>query len=278
MDKDIITKTILANGANIVSSSINKNNDLIFSENVTIIKEEENLNNNKVNINNISNLDYKDNTSINISDIDIDDLNILDTTITLNCKVVYKRKFGKKLAFLTALCKNNKEHEIMVKENDYVDSIKIGDTISFKGKYIPSLKDNKYLLLIVGVFSHLKSDNKNGEVNSLRKVINEVTEKKNEDRSICKLFKETGVCKIKDCSFKHFLSELDKIKIDKLKTMQVKMFNQHHENDPLLKEDKQHKSVRNKLFADFIVNTYGLEYLSKGIILDIAGGKGKAKC
>jgi hypothetical protein len=64
-------------------------------------------------------------------------------------------------------------------------------------------------------------------------------------------------------------------KLEISKEKKENMYKEHHEGDDVKSEDKKMKSKRHKLFADFIVKVYGLDYLKTGPILDVAGGKGK---
>ena len=58
-------------------------------------------------------------------------------------------------------------------------------------------------------------------------------------------------------------------KLQYLKKEQEKAYHLVHEGDPLSKDDKNKKSYRNTEFADFLVNTFGLENLKKGKLLHV---------
>jgi hypothetical protein len=209
-------------------------------------------------------------TDIN-TDLSNSNINRLD----LNLIVVYKRVFGKKLAFLTCInIEKTEEYDVKLNETEFdlISKISIGDNLHFLGEYQTSLGKTHIIPLVV--YKHMKSDNIGSEINELRKINCNLSNKTTDEKAVCKQFKSQGKCDLVNCKFKHFLTEKDKVMIEKLQIKQQNMYNLHHADDYVKEEDKKCKSKRNQEFVDFLVNKFGLEYLKTGLVLDIAGGKG----
>jgi hypothetical protein len=190
-------------------------------------------------------------------------------------QVIYKRKFGKKLAFLYLLSENQREVEVMLKECDYVDSTAVGDLVAIEGSFKSEYGKNPFVPKKLEI---IDKGGKNDDINTIRKTMIKNTMKPLEKRALCKSFKKNNSCNNDLCTFRHFLLEGEEEKIKILEFNKAEAFRKVHEGDPLHKESKLKKLQRHRLFAEFLVSKFGLENLRKGKILDIAGGKGKRKC
>jgi hypothetical protein len=193
----------------------------------------------------------------------------------IQCKILFKRTFGKKLAFLSGLCEDNTEIEIILKEckeANYVKSTKIGDIYNILGYFNSSIGKRHFVPVHIDTIYKAKNAD---ELSKTRQVIQKNPNKPKEEKCICKKFKNEKHCDIEECPFRHFFlqGEEEKLLIQKMKRDEI--LKKVHENDPLNQESKLSKLQRNRLFADFLVETFGLEYLRTGSVFDIAGGKGR---
>jgi hypothetical protein len=186
-------------------------------------------------------------------------------------KVIYKRKFGKKLAFLYILCENKIEVEVMLKECEYIETTSVGDLVEIHGSFKSEYGKNPFVPIKLEI---LKKAGLNNDLNSIRKSMIKNTLKPIEKRALCKFYKKNNYCNNELCTFRHFLLEGEEEKIKILELNKAEAIRKVHEGDPLHKESKLKKLQRHRLFADFLVEKFGLDYLKKGKVLDIAGGKG----
>lgn len=180
-------------------------------------------------------------------------------------EIMYKRIFGKKLGFISMKIES-KEVELRIQDTIKIKNMRIGDIIQVKGNY--NEKDKKEIDLIDVIDIEIFEKNDKIDINELRKYKDE----KKEIKSLCKNLKNKGKCENEKCEYRHEYIKGEKERFEKLKEIQKIMYFKSHENDPL--ENKFLKSKRNELVAQFIVETFGIENLKKGPILDIAGGKG----
>jgi len=207
------------------------------------------------------------------------DIKLLNTIkkelLEIKCKILFKRIFGKNLAFLSGLCEDDTEIEIILKEckeANYIKSTKIGDIYKIRGYFDSSLGKTQFVPAHIETIYKAKNAD---ELSKTRQVIQKNPKKPKEEKCICKKFKNEKLCDIEECPFRHFFlpGEEQKLSIQKIKREEI--LKKVHENDPLNQESKLSKLQRNRLFADFIVETFGLEYLRTGTVFDIAGGKGR---
>lgn len=180
-------------------------------------------------------------------------------------EIMYKRIFGKKLGFCSIKV-GIEEVELQFDNTEKLKKLKIGDKIKVTGY----LKDDKIIeLIIVKDIELIKSSHFEINLKKLR----EYKDVKKEIKSICREFKEKGKCLKEKCEYRHEYFKGEKEKIEKQKEKQKFMYQLSHEKDEK-DENKLLKSKRNKIVSEFIIETFGIERLKKGHILDIAGGKG----
>ncbi len=233
-EKDIICKT-----------NINPNNNNIIN----------NINNNKITL-------TEENSTLKENEI-----------IELTGQILYRRIFGKKLCILS-ITNNSMEKitECVTHDNTIIKQLKIGDLINIKGKVEYYLNNPKIEII------ELKIIKKNTELNDMnfkRKIYMQKRKNINKITSLCFFIKRGLKCEKKNCDFRHeFLNEEEKNKILNFIKRKENMYKKAHEGDFLSKELKLNKKQRNSEFADFIVKTFDIEKLKKGLIIDIAGGKG----
>jgi hypothetical protein len=187
-------------------------------------------------------------------------------------QIYFKRTFGKKLAFLSGLNDAKQDIHVKITDTTLIKCLRVGDIINVKGVFTVQVEPYK-LLVESNDIQILSSDNKiDPMINKKRIDYTKVREA--ETKALCKQWKNKKSCNLESCSFRHFYLEGEENKINELKKRSDAMFKSSHENDPLSHEDKMSKSKRNLLYAQFLVDTFGLEYLKSGPILDVAGGKG----
>jgi hypothetical protein len=87
----------------------------------------------------------------------------------------------------------------------------------------------------------------------------------------CKFFVNTGHCAVENCGFTHPVN-LKESRKDFLNAKAERRLRVHEEQFP--GEELKSSSKRAELFKDWILATFGTEYLSSGCILDVAGGRG----
>lgn len=193
--------------------------------------------------------------------------------IELQGEVLFRRKMGKNLCFLTISATNELDQiECVLKIPEIIKQITIGDIIKANGVIVIHKGVQK---LEIANLEFIKKSVVSGEVNKKRLAFVEKKMLKNDVKSLCRFFKKGLKCPNEKCSFRHeIINEEEEKKLQYLKEEQEKAYDLVHEGDLLSKEEKNKKSYRNTEFADFLVYTFGLENLKKGKILDIAGGKG----
>lgn len=184
-------------------------------------------------------------------------------------QVMYKRIFGKKLGFASIKHENGTEISLVLYDTDLIKKINIGYTIKAIGKRewtreIPSLNPTKIEILKTCTYQTMCYD-------SLR--VHKI-EKIDELKALCKRWKTKGVCDIENCIFRHFHNKGEEEKFERLKIRQKEMWKESHEGDPIDEDSKMPKAARNLLYARWLVDKFGLEYLKSGEIIDVAGGKG----
>lgn len=186
-------------------------------------------------------------------------------------QIIYKRKLGKKLVFLYLLCEDKTEVEVMLKECQYIDTTALGQIISVEGNFVEQYGKSPFVPINITV---LKERENHYEVNNIRKVMIANTNKPIESRALCKSFRNNNPCNLLDCKFRHFLLEGEEEKLKACITRKQIAYEYAHQGDPLLKDTKLKKLQRHKIFAEFLIENFGLENIRKGHVLDIAGGKG----
>jgi hypothetical protein len=149
----------------------------------------------------------------------------------------------------------------------------IGDIIKLKGKI--SYHKQKQKIDILNI-TFLKKGNLQKDINKKKKEIISNISKFNSEKSLCIYFKRGIECPNKEkCNFRHFFNNKEEEDyINNNKEKQKIAYNKVHIGDIFEGGEKNHKTKRNSEFADFIIEKFGLDNLKKGIILDIAGGKG----
>ena len=194
--------------------------------------------------------------------------------IELQGEVLFRRKMGKNLCFLTISTTNELTDQIecVLKIPEIIKQITIGDIIQANGIIVIHKGAQK---LEITNLKFIQKSVVSGEVNKKRHIFVEKKMLKTDVKSLCRFFKKGLKCPNENCTFRHeIMNQEEEKKLQYLKEEQEKAYHLVHEGDPLSKDDKNKKSYRNTEFADFLVNTFGLENLKKGKILDIAGGKG----
>ena len=188
-----------------------------------------------------------------------------ESLLEFECEILYKRVFGKKLTFLTGkLTKDSTEIELKVSEPEDVKKTKVGDLINIIGT-----KEEKFIF--VKQLKYLEKSQQN--INYQRTLL--ITNKNEEEKSICKSFKQEGKCEKENCKQRHFYHNNEFKRFEKMKNQQILMKKQIKDlNDPFEDEKKNSKKIRAKEYAKFLIETFGLEKLKSGPVLDIAGGKG----
>ena len=189
-------------------------------------------------------------------------------------EVIFRRKFGKHLCFLSITNKELTEQiECVLKAPEVIKEIIIGDVIKATGEIVEHKGVNK---LEIKTIEFLKKGSVTNLINEKRQeYIGKLKKKENQSMSLCRSIKKGLKCNNPNCIFRHeILTEEEKQKIESFRETQRKAYQLVHEGDPLSKENKNKKSSRNTEFADFLVKTFGIETIKKGIVLDIAGGKG----
>eukprot|EP01080_Neovahlkampfia_damariscottae_P012951 gene12951-7529_t len=188
-----------------------------------------------------------------------------DCLFQVECEVLYKRVFGKKLSFLTGInTKDATEIELKLGQTEFIKKTKLGDIIQVTGTIEKGL-------LIVMDLKYLEKSQEN--VNYQRTLLK--SEKNENQKSLCKIMKETGKCEKKNCQQRHFYLENELKRFEKMKNQQIFMKQQVlDKNDPFEEKEKNSKKLRAKEYAKFLVETFGLDNLKSGPVLDIAGGRG----
>jgi hypothetical protein len=188
---------------------------------------------------------------------------------TIEGEIMFKRVFGKKLSFFSVKLQDCTEVELTVTKSEDIKTCKIGFTIRATGTRTNN--PNAHCLDTRNIEILQRITNRTTKLEELRTYKDQ---KQEPAKSLCKRWKNKGECDIVDCKFRHFLLKGEIEKLEKLKVQQKEMYEHSHFDDPLETDDKCHKDSRNSMFAMWLVETFGLEYLKKGPILDIAGGKG----
>ncbi len=190
---------------------------------------------------------------------------------SLEIDVIFRRKFGKRLCFVNGLKSDKTTIEIKIQEQYIIQKVKIGDKVKIDGYLKFDYLKNKFLFHCLKLDILLKCPK---DFNIFGTRLKTSSEDKNNEKAMCKFFRKNKECIIQNCIFRHYLLENEDQKLHKLKENQEKMYQESHEGDTVDDKDKKSKSKRNKLFAEFLVKTYTLDYLRTGPILDVAGGKG----
>lgn len=233
-------------------------------------------------------------------------------TVEKNMIVVNKKVFGKKLAFISGfeynedkifnykLFQNQKNDdnnqqkienkgilEARLSDYELIRKIKIGEIYKLIGIYkFDNIRQNERYFHINEIHKLSNNDveeDKKEVIDNIDYIKNNILDNKNSlkemyikhernNKALCNNIIKFNICNIKNCDFRHEITEIDKKKIALSEIKRTKMIFESHENDNF--SEKKSKSNKDMLFAEFIVNTYGLDYLKSGPILDIAGGKG----
>ena len=203
----------------------------------------------------------------------------MEKTITHTGQVIHIRKISKKLMFIDVRCEVNPRKtvvfnswdsgpQLIVEATRSKSKIHVGDTVVFRGEV--DSKDSQ--LLSCRSYSIIKSwFSENPEMAFIPK-----PPEKNAERveGICKYFLNTGKCPKESCGYSHgqvdtsIQSTRQQYVADK-KTRRM----MEHEGD-FSKEQISGSSQRAEIFAKWIIETWGLDYLSTGVILDVGGGRG----
>jgi hypothetical protein len=182
----------------------------------------------------------------------------------IECEVLFKRVFGKKLSFLTVITKESKEIEIKLSQTEFIKSVKIGDIIKASGMF----QKNEIFEL-----NDMKIIEKSSTIHLQRLTFK--NEKNENKKSLCKIMKQCGKCERENCQQRHFYLENELERFKKMEKQKIFMKEQaHDENDPFDENEKNSKNIRSKEFAIFLVENFGIDKLKSGPVLDVAGGKG----
>lgn len=186
-------------------------------------------------------------------------------------EILFRRKLGKRLCFITLFNKeSNIQTEAVIHNIDIIPQLAMGDVITIKGSYYTY--EGKCRLQASEVIWVVKSTRDN-DINNKRNEF--FTKQDGYQYTICSYTKKKLQCPNEDCKFRHeVITEIETNKINQYKKNKLKAYEDSHQGDPLSKDSKNKKSHRNSQFANFIVETFGKDTVSKGVILDIAGGKG----
>jgi hypothetical protein len=152
------------------------------------------------------------NNSNSISENNISNLQI----ITLQCKILFKRRFGKKLAFLSGLCEDNSEIEIILKEckdNNWIKTSKVGNIYKYTGYF--RNENGKTHFVPMSIETIFEAENAD-ELYKTRLIIQNSQLKPVEEKCLCKKYKNEKVCDTIGCPFRHFFYQ------EKLKNSLVK--------------------------------------------------------
>ena len=189
--------------------------------------------------------------------------------------LLFRRIMGKKLCAITILNQeSNKTIGALIHDPEIIPKLVLGNIINVKGKIHfhnnsmnkKNIEVEKVNILGAGIESHKIGDLRQFYIENKKKLSNYDT--------LCTYTKKGLDCPKKDCKFRHEIKDSEIEIINKNKLRKKIAYENAHEGDPLDKDEKHHKNIRNSEFADFLVDTFGIENLKKGIILDIAGGKG----
>lgn len=237
----------------------------------------------------------KEATSITINNDDKG--NSVDSNLTegkqldINGEILYRRTFGKHLCFLTLIYNNNnsnnsndshsKEIECILHDTTHIRQVSIGDIINVTGTI--TLRKSKPQLEVLSL-QILKKTNYTNQINEKRITFlstkhtpsSTSIQPQTKFISLCRFIKKGLPCPHKDtCLFRHdILNSIEQERLIHFKQTKQHAYSLVHEGDPFNADTKYKKGARNSHFADFIVNTFTLDYLKRGFILDVAGGKG----
>jgi len=229
------------------------------------------INNSKVDISNVINVIENEMISNNILKDEKNEKNYISKIETLEVDIIFRRKFGKKLCFVKGL-KNDKSHiEIKIHNFDIIREVKIGDKVDIKGYYDFDEIRKKFIFYCIELKIKIKCPK---DFNIFESRLNSSLSDQINEKALCKFFRKNQPCKNEKCFFRHHILENEEEKLFKQKENQKKMYQESHEGDTIHDKDKKSKSKRNKLFAEFLISKYGLDFLKSGPILDVAGGKG----
>ena len=198
----------------------------------------------------------------------------MESIVKFNGEILFRRKFGKNLCFLSIINKEqNKKIECVLTIPQLIKEITLGDVVDVEG-LIEDHKGHQKIKLTKLTF--LSKGDINNCINKKRK---EVCDLINSDtkatKCLCKKFIRGLPCTDPDCQFRHsFKDEAEKNNFELLRKKNQAAYDDVHEGDPFAKEEKHKKGRRNSEFADFIVKTFGIEYLKTRFVIDVAGGKG----
>jgi hypothetical protein len=192
--------------------------------------------------------------------------------VTREGLIIFKRIFSKHLGFLGMLTEDKEEVEIILKDNNsiYIKPTKLGHHCKVKGYFMISNLGRPQLYPTS--YESFAKDDLSLYEKTRRNLLN-TDYKPNEQRALCKNYKLKNKCDTLNCKFRHHLLEGETEKLEKLKKKGEIAFNLAHEDDPIDKDSKINKHQRHRLFAQFLVDTFG-DSLKNGYVLDIAGGKG----
>ena len=198
---------------------------------------------------------------------------------TVSGVVVHIRKSSKKLAFfdvetgekeekkrITVVFKTWECKDLLLKAIKGDKKIHVGDNVSFKG-YPES--ETEFCVLEYQILQLWS------ETNPGVNFIPRPPELSVKSEAVCKQFLNTGRCSREKCHFQHLEQQSELIE-KRVKFVKEKKERQIlvHEGDLEKNDSIVNKSQRSRIYSEWIVNKYGLEYLKSGLILDIAGGRG----
>ena len=223
--------------------------------------------------------------------------NSVDSNLTegkqldINGEILYRRTFGKHLCFLTLIYNNNNnnnnndshsnEIECILHDTTHIRQVSIGDIINITGTI--TLRKSKPQLEVLSL-QILKKTHYTNQINEKRITFlstkhtpsSTSIQPQTKFISLCRFIKKGLPCPHKDtCLFRHdILNSTEQERLIHFKQTKQHAYSLVHEGDPFNADTKYKKGARNSHFADFIVNTFTLDYLKRGFILDVAGGKG----
>ena len=192
--------------------------------------------------------------------------------------IVHIRKTSKKLVFFdieipprdlrkTVVVKSWESPEILSRAVKGKDKIHLGDVIEFKGY---NENDSVFSALNYEILTLWSA--KSPDLNFTPRPPPQNNSPR-ESELLCKHFLNTGRCLAEHCGYKH-LRDKEELVEKRLQFVKEKKQRQLLEHENSFNLEVANSSQRARIFSEWIVELFGLEYLMSGKVLDIAGGRG----
>ena len=158
------------------------------------------------------------------------------------------------------------------------DKLHVGDRVTFDGaQEETAFAVNDYSVLVPWssvsggrAFQPLPPTNTTRQDNKAEDVV----PRHRDPQDLCKFFVNTGRCDVADCAFRHTnASELKLVRAEYVRERKERRLLVHEEGS-VDAASMRGANKRAEVLADWIVETYGLDYLLRGKVLDVAGGRG----